>query len=191
MPGDTTVLQAQDEFFLRYRWPWFPVVDATSGRFLGLLRQAGSRRGPGRRAGDHVSHVARADGDETFGGHDDTTLAQLLDAEGLRSLGALMVLDGDERLRGVVTLGAPPRALRAAVGPRGVGRVTLGSAPPGAGFHAALMVANGSPGESATGPSRPHQRQRLLGHACSRVPPYSPISCISPHAAHATAQADK
>ena len=33
VPGDTTVLQAQDEFFLRYRWPWFPVADATSGAF--------------------------------------------------------------------------------------------------------------------------------------------------------------
>ena len=39
VPGDTTVLQAQDEFFLRYRWPWFPVADPTSGRFLGLLHQ--------------------------------------------------------------------------------------------------------------------------------------------------------
>src|SRR5512133_400856 len=39
VPGETTVMQAQDEFFLRYRWPWFPVADSTSGRFLGLLRQ--------------------------------------------------------------------------------------------------------------------------------------------------------
>ena len=54
VPGDTTVLQAQDEFFLRYRWPWFPVADPTSGRFLGLLHQhrvdgavrRGSRRWP-------------------------------------------------------------------------------------------------------------------------------------------------
>ena len=40
VPGDTTVLEAQDEFFLRYRWSWFPVADAHSGRFLGLLHQA-------------------------------------------------------------------------------------------------------------------------------------------------------
>ena len=39
VPGDTTVLQAQDEFFLRYRWPWFPVADPRPGRFLGLLHQ--------------------------------------------------------------------------------------------------------------------------------------------------------
>ena len=123
---------------------------------------------------------------------DEAPLEALLASEPLRRLGALMAVDSDGRLRGVVTREQVRRALSAAIaGPRGVGRVTLGSAPPGAGFRAALMVANGSPGESATGPSRPHQRQRLLGHACSRVPPYSPISCISPHAAHATAQADK
>ena len=50
VPGDTTVLQAQDEFFLRYRWPWFPVADPISGRFLGLLHQARGRRRRGRRA---------------------------------------------------------------------------------------------------------------------------------------------
>jgi hypothetical protein len=52
VPGDTTVLQAQDEFFLRYRWPWFPVADPTSGRFLGCCTSTGStarwRRGAPR-----------------------------------------------------------------------------------------------------------------------------------------------
>ena len=28
IPSDTTVERALDEYFLRYRWPWFPVVDA-------------------------------------------------------------------------------------------------------------------------------------------------------------------
>jgi Zn-dependent protease len=27
IPGDASVERALDEFFLRYRWPWFPVVD--------------------------------------------------------------------------------------------------------------------------------------------------------------------
>jgi Zn-dependent protease len=36
IPDDTTVQRALDEFFLRYRWPWFPVTDPTH-RFLGLL----------------------------------------------------------------------------------------------------------------------------------------------------------
>ena len=56
VPGDTTVLQAQDEFFLRYRWPWFPVADPVSGRFLGLLHQAARRR---RRAGGPAGAARR------------------------------------------------------------------------------------------------------------------------------------
>ena len=38
MPGATPVARAEDEYFLRYRWDWFPVVDE-GGRFLGLVRQ--------------------------------------------------------------------------------------------------------------------------------------------------------
>ena len=37
VPGDTTVLQAQDEFFLRYRWPWFPVADPISAKQMDAL----------------------------------------------------------------------------------------------------------------------------------------------------------
>ena len=36
IPEDASVARALDEYFLRYRWPWFPVVDAAD-RFLGLL----------------------------------------------------------------------------------------------------------------------------------------------------------
>ena len=115
VPGDTTVLQAQDEFFLRYRWPWFPVADPISGRFLGLLHQ--NRVDGAVEEGQpalHVSDVVDADGDEAFRVHDDTPIEQLLASEGLRSLGALMVIDRDERLRGVVTLEQVRRALAAA-----------------------------------------------------------------------------
>ncbi len=38
IPAGTTVEQALDEYFLRYRWPWFPVVD-TGQRFIGLLNR--------------------------------------------------------------------------------------------------------------------------------------------------------
>jgi Zn-dependent protease len=115
VPGDTTVLQAQDEFFLRYRWPWFPVADATSGRFLGLLRQ---ERVDGAveegRPATAVSEVVDAHADEGFWVYRDTPIEQLLGSEGLRSLGALMVVDSDDRLAGVVTLEQVRRALSAA-----------------------------------------------------------------------------
>ena len=50
IPGDLSVEQALDEYFLRYRWPWFPVVDAAH-RFLGLLD---------RDRADEVPEVSRA-----------------------------------------------------------------------------------------------------------------------------------
>src|SRR5205085_5266463 len=45
MPGEIKLDRALDEFFLRYRWPWFPVVDAT-GRFLGLVSREGVEKVP-------------------------------------------------------------------------------------------------------------------------------------------------
>jgi Zn-dependent protease len=115
VPGDTTVLQAQDEFFLRYRWPWFPVADPLSGRFLGLLRQ--DRVDDTVEAGRpalHVSEVVDSGADEAYRVQDDTPIEALLGSEGLRSLGALMVVDHDDRLRGVVTIEQVRRALSAA-----------------------------------------------------------------------------
>ena len=37
IPAETGLLDAQEEFFLRYRWPWFAVVDPTR-HFLGVVR---------------------------------------------------------------------------------------------------------------------------------------------------------
>ena len=50
IPGELSVEQALDEYFLRYRWPWFPVVDAAH-RFLGLLE---------RDRADEVPEISRA-----------------------------------------------------------------------------------------------------------------------------------
>ena len=36
IPGELSIENALDEYFLRYQWPWFPVVDAAH-RFLGLV----------------------------------------------------------------------------------------------------------------------------------------------------------
>ena len=37
VPGDETAARVEDEFFARYRSPWFPVADPTSGHFHGLI----------------------------------------------------------------------------------------------------------------------------------------------------------
>jgi Zn-dependent protease len=110
IPGDISVERALDEYFLRYRWPWFPVVDAAY-RFLGLLE---------RDRADEVPEVSRAnssvadliDPDQGLFIRDDTPLDSLLSNQNLRRLGALMAVDADGRLSGVITVEQVGRALR-------------------------------------------------------------------------------
>jgi Zn-dependent protease len=116
VPEELPAAQALDEFFLRYRWPWFPVVD-TAGRFVGVLREEGTRHAvEGGRPVQRVRELMEADETGRWRIDEDQSLRALLDADGLRTLGAMMVLDGGGVLRGVVTLGRLRRALRAAVG---------------------------------------------------------------------------
>jgi Zn-dependent protease len=110
IPGDLSVEQALDEYFLRYRWPWFPVVD-TAHRFLGLLMRDKADGVPEfERAGSHVSDLV--DHDIGLFVRDDTPLDALLANQNLRRLGALMAVDTEGRLSGVVTIEQVGRALR-------------------------------------------------------------------------------
>ncbi len=116
VPDALPASQALDEFFLRYRWPWFPVVDE-AGRFVGVLREEGARGAvEGGRPVQQVRELMEADEAGSWRIGEDQSLRALLDADGLRTLGAMMVLDGGGVLRGVVTLGRLRRALRAALG---------------------------------------------------------------------------
>jgi len=116
LPSDTPSLRAQEDYFLRYGWAWFPVVDPASGRFLGILPQ--ERVDGAVAAGQPVLPVAEIlDGEaDEFRISRDEPLEALLASEPLRRLGALMVVDADERLCGVVTVQQVRRALGAAVG---------------------------------------------------------------------------
>lgn len=118
VPGATTALSAQDEFFLRYGHPWFPVVDAL-GRVRGVLTQ---ERVDGAVAGGQPALTADDLVEPAGAGASvarDTPLEALLGSESLRRLGALIVVDADDRLCGLVTLDRVRRALTAgAVGPR-------------------------------------------------------------------------
>lgn len=110
IPGDLSIEQALDEYFLRYRWPWFPVVDAAH-RFLGLLnREAADEVPEVSRAGARVSEIV--DADRGLFVRDDTPLDSLLSNQNLRRLGALMAVDADGRLSGVITVEQVGRALR-------------------------------------------------------------------------------
>jgi Zn-dependent protease len=116
IPGDISVEKALDEYFLRYRWPWFPVVDAAH-RFLGLLERERADDVPEvSRASSHVSELI--DADQRLFVRDDTPLDTLLSNQNLRKLGALMAVDADGRLSGVITVEQVGRALRdATAGP--------------------------------------------------------------------------
>ena len=110
IPGEISVEQALDEYFLRYRWPWFPVVDAAH-RFLGLLNRETADEVPEvSRAGSLVSEIV--DADRGLFIRDDTPLDSLLSNQNLRRLGALMAVDADGRLSGVITVEQVGRALR-------------------------------------------------------------------------------
>jgi CBS domain-containing protein len=110
IPGDLSVEQALDEYFLRYRWPWFPVVDA-GRRFLGLVMRDRADEVPEfSRASSHVSDLV--DHDIGLFVRDDTPLDSLLANQNLRRLGALMAVDAEGRLSGVVTIEQVGRALR-------------------------------------------------------------------------------
>jgi Zn-dependent protease len=115
IPSELSVEQALDQYFLRYRWPWFPVVDAAH-RFLGLLE---------RHRADEVPEISRATSlvhdllERDHGSlrvSEDEPLEALLANQNLRRLGALMAVDADGRLSGVITAEQVGRALRDAAG---------------------------------------------------------------------------
>jgi Zn-dependent protease len=115
IPADESAIRAQDEFFSRYHWPWFPVADATTGLFRGLLRSdAVDAAVAAGRPLSEAGELAEGGDDDAIAVRADTPVEHLLGAPGLRQRGALMVLDPDGRLCGVVTVEQVQRALTAA-----------------------------------------------------------------------------
>jgi Zn-dependent protease/CBS domain-containing protein len=109
IPAETSLLDAQEEFFLRYRWPWFAVV-GEGGRYIGVLRA--ERLDAELREGRPALTAAEVSDDEApwrIGVSD--TLETLLSSEGLSRLGAVLAVEPDGRLAGVVTLAEVRRAL--------------------------------------------------------------------------------
>jgi Zn-dependent protease len=112
VPSEANLERVLDEFFLRYRWPWFPVIDR-AGRFLGLvLREKVDQVPEELRPGRTVGQVMSKDAEGSLRVLTDAPLESLLGREGLRTLGALMAVDGEGVLRGVVTLDQVRRALQ-------------------------------------------------------------------------------
>ncbi len=115
IPENASVERALDEFFLRYRWPWFPVVDPTQ-RFLGLIERGAADAVPEvSRTSSTVADVFEADSTGTLRVRDDAPLESLLGNDALSRLGALMAVDEDGHLRGVITADQVGQALRRAL----------------------------------------------------------------------------
>jgi Zn-dependent protease len=116
IPATMSLDRAHDEYFLRYRWPWFPVVDA-DGRFVGVLRQERiDATPPGTSADRTVGELMDTDASDWRIG-EDASLEAVLGSEGLRRIGALMAVDPNGVLRGVVTIDQVRRALQVATVP--------------------------------------------------------------------------
>jgi Zn-dependent protease len=114
IPATTPVGQALDEYFLRYGWEWFPVVDE-SGRFVGI-----ARREPVQASADAgeswvmTQAVLESDGISSLRVEEDRPITELLASESLGRFGALMAVDREGVLRGVVTVEQLRRALQSA-----------------------------------------------------------------------------
>ncbi|MDP9294358.1 MAG: site-2 protease family protein [Actinomycetota bacterium] len=113
IPAQLPAARAFEDYFLRYHgWDWFAVVEE-DGRLAGLAHRdpvEQAAHGPdGARPVREVLAPAAAEGQV----RSDTPLEAVLGSEALRRLGALMAVDAEGRLRGVVTFEQVSRALQA------------------------------------------------------------------------------
>src|SRR6202011_5181195 len=112
IPSSVTLLEAHDQFFARYPWQWFAVVDPAQ-HFLGIVH--GQRVDAEISAGRPALAVTEVLEDEApVRVHEEEPLRSLLAAEGLPRLGAMVAVDHDGVLKGVITLAQVRRALRLA-----------------------------------------------------------------------------
>jgi Zn-dependent protease/CBS domain-containing protein len=118
IPGETAVGQALEEYFLRYGWSWFPVIDE-AGRFVGIARQERVQTAvDGGEGWLTVGAVLEAADAVSWRVDEDRPITELLASESLGRLGALMAVDAEGVLRGVVTVEQVRRALQSAFGTR-------------------------------------------------------------------------
>ncbi|HYZ29285.1 MAG TPA: site-2 protease family protein [Thermoleophilaceae bacterium] len=103
--------QAEDEFFLRYGYPWFPVIDQP-GHVLGVLTKSKVDQVPEALRREYTADQVMISDPGSFKIDQEAPLETLLQAEGLAQLGAVMAVDREGILRGIVTADQVRRALR-------------------------------------------------------------------------------
>ncbi len=115
VPDNMGIDRVLSDFFLRYGWPWFPVVDA-EGRLVGVIsREAVEAVEEDKRPVTPARvAMARVDDESSLRVGLEEPLEAALAHEGLTRLGAVMAVDGDGMLRGIVTVDQVRRAVQGA-----------------------------------------------------------------------------
>lgn len=114
IPAGLRLLDAQEQFFARYREPWFAVVDQAR-HLLGVVRseRVDQEIAAGRPALE-ISDVLEQNLSVRIG--EQEPLESLLRSEGLGQLGGMVAVDADDVVQGVVTVAQIRQALNPAAG---------------------------------------------------------------------------
>jgi Zn-dependent protease len=107
----TKLDQAEEEFFLRYGYQWFPVIDQP-GHVLGVLTKSKVDQVPEGVRREYTADQVMIVDPGSFKIDQGAPLETLLQADGLAQLGAVMAVDADGILRGIVTADRVRQALR-------------------------------------------------------------------------------
>jgi Zn-dependent protease len=114
IPADLPASLALEEYFLRYRWAWFAVVEG-DGRFAGIATESAVRQAAESGEGWVMVGSLVGDGSRTAGRVGmESPITALIGSEPLGQFGAVMAVDSEGMLRGVVTVEQLRRALSAA-----------------------------------------------------------------------------
>jgi Zn-dependent protease len=118
IPGTTAVSQALLEYFDRYGWQWFPVIDI-EGRLVGVVRRERLQNAVDSGEGwVTVGAVLETELGTGWQIDEDRPLTEILSSDSFSKLGAVMAVDREGILRGVVTVDRVRRALQSAFGSR-------------------------------------------------------------------------
>ena len=114
LPGDVDAARADEEWFTRYGWSWFAVVDEF-GRFIGIAREDKVRpaaENPGLGGPPLVRDLVEPGSGMDWAVDETAKVDSLLSSEPLSVNGALMAVDEHGVLQGVITVEQVRAALR-------------------------------------------------------------------------------